>query len=228
MPLLTLTNVCKTYYAQSEHPLYVLKDINLTVETGDFVSIMGPSGSGKSTLLNMIGLLDVPDCGSYVFDGREIINTPPRLLPAIRAHEIGFIFQNFNLLPRLSVFQNVSLPMVYAGVNNAERSKRVEEVLANVQLLHKIDVHPNKLSGGEQQRVAIARAIVNRPKLILADEPTGNLDSDTGLKIMQELVKLNADGTAIILVSHDSNISAFAGFHYKMKDGILNGESYVD
>ena len=227
MPLLALKNVCKTYNTQSEHPLHVLKEISFSVETGDFISIMGPSGSGKSTLLNMIGLLDVPDCGSYVLNEREITTTPRKLLPNIRSHEIGFIFQNFNLLPRLSVYQNILLPMIYAGVNAAERHRRVLEVLALLQLSEKIQVHPYKLSGGEQQRVAIARAMVNRPKLILADEPTGNLDSDNGLRIMRELTRLNEDGTTIVLITHDSNISAFARVHYTMKDGTLTGESHV-
>jgi putative ABC transport system ATP-binding protein len=227
MPLLALNKICRTYNAQSDSPLRVLRDIELSVESGDFISIMGPSGSGKSTLLNILGLLDMPDGGSYIFDGREITTTPRNLLPGIRSLEIGFVFQTFNLLPRLSVYQNVMLPMVYAGKPPGERKKRVEEVLEMVQISHRRQHHPNKLSGGEQQRAAIARAMVNNPKLILADEPTGNLDSENGLRIMRELSRLNEEGHTIILITHDPDISAFARTHYRMKDGILSGESHV-
>jgi len=227
MPLIELKNISKVYNAQSDSPLKVLRDVAISVEAGEFVSIMGPSGSGKSTLMNILGLLDMPDSGYYVLDGREITQTQRALLPRIRAHEIGFVFQTFNLLPRLSVYQNIMLPMIYAGKSAAERRQRVQSVLEIVQLTHRSWHLPNQLSGGEQQRVAIGRAIVNNPKLILADEPTGNLDSENGQRIMRELVRLNEEGRTVILITHDPDIAAYAGTHYRMKDGVLSKEGYV-
>jgi putative ABC transport system ATP-binding protein len=227
MPLLELRRVNKTYNQHSDHPLTVLRDVSLTAGAGDFVSIMGPSGSGKSTLLNLLGLLDMPDSGQYILDGRDMVRLPRQALPGVRAHEIGFVFQTFNLLPRMSVFQNVQLPMVYAGRPAGERRRRAEEVLALVHMTQRARHAPNQLSGGEQQRAAIARAIANDPPLILADEPTGNLDSVNGRLVMDELSRLNADGRTIILVTHDPAIAAYARRHYRMQDGVLSEDPRV-
>ncbi len=227
MPLLELRDINKTFNRRTESPLPVLKNVNLVIESGDFVSIMGRSGSGKSTLLNIIGLLDTPDSGTYKLGGRDITRTPRSLLPRIRALEIGFIFQSFNLLPRLSVYQNVMLPMVYAGKDRTLRAARAKEVLELVQLIGRTAYLPNKLSGGEQQRVAIARAIVNDPQIIVADEPTGNLDSESGHRIMKELVRLNEEGRTVILVTHEPDIAAYAQDHLRMLDGVLTREPYV-
>jgi ABC-type lipoprotein export system ATPase subunit len=221
MPLLLLRGINKTYNAQSDHPLRVLRDIELSIEPGDFVSIMGPSGSGKSTLLHILGLLDTPDSGSYLLDGRDMTRMPRSKLPSIRSREIGFVFQTFNLLPRMSVYQNIMLPMIYAGKKRSVRRKRVDEVIGMVHLKERSVHHPARLSGGEQQRAAIARAIVNEPRLILADEPTGNLDSENGVQIMRELVRLNETGRTIIIITHDPDIGAYARTHYFMKDGTL-------
>jgi putative ABC transport system ATP-binding protein len=228
MPLLELRHVNKTYNQRSDHPLTVLRDVSFVVEAGDFVSIMGPSGSGKSTLLNVLGLLDQPDSGEYFLGGRDMMRLPRRALPGVRAREIGFVFQTFNLLPRMSVFHNVQLPMVYAGHPAAERHKRAEEVLGLVHLTQRARHVPNQLSGGEQQRAAIARAVANDPPLILADEPTGNLDSANGRLVMEELSRLNAGGRTIILVTHDPAVAGYARHHYRMQDGVLSEDQHVD
>jgi putative ABC transport system ATP-binding protein len=227
MSILLLENICKTYNKNTKNPLNVLRNIDFRVDEGEFISIMGPSGSGKSTLLNILGLLDTPDSGTYFLDGKDMTKVSHDLLPPLRSYKIGFIFQTFNLLPRLSVYQNVMLPLIYAGKPRYERKKRVDEVLEMVQLTPRRKHVPNMLSGGEQQRAAIARAIVNNPKLILADEPTGNLDSENGIRIMNELVRLNTNGHTIILITHDPDIAAFARRHCRMKDGILSGETHV-
>jgi putative ABC transport system ATP-binding protein len=227
MSLLELRRINKTYNRRSDHPLQVLRDVSLTVEAGDFVSIMGPSGSGKSTLLNVLGLLDMPDSGGYLLGGRDMVRLPRQALPGVRAREKGFVFQTFNLLPRMSVFQNVQLPMVYAGHPARDRRRRADEVLGLVHMTQRARHVPNQLSGGEQQRAAIARAIANDPPLILADEPTGNLDSVNGRLVMDELSRLNAGGRTIILVTHDPAIAAFARRHYRMQDGILSEDSHV-
>jgi putative ABC transport system ATP-binding protein len=227
MPILELHRLNKTYNPRSDHPLHVLRDVSLVVEAGDFVSIMGPSGSGKSTLLNVLGLLDMPDSGEYMLGKRDMVRLPRRDLPGVRAREIGFVFQTFNLLPRMSVFQNVQLPMVYAGRPAAERRRRAEEVLGLVHMTQRAGHVPNQLSGGEQQRAAIARAVANDPHLILADEPTGNLDSANGKLVMDELSRLNAGGRIIILVTHDPAIANYARRHYRMQDGVLSEDQHV-
>jgi putative ABC transport system ATP-binding protein len=227
MPLLELRDINKTYNQRTGNPLPVLRNIQLAIEPGDFVSIMGRSGSGKSTLLNIIGLLDMPDSGTYLLGGRDITRTPRSLLPRIRALEIGFVFQSFNLLPRLSVFQNVTLPLIYAGKDRAFRARRVHEVLEIVNLTNRTWYLPSKLSGGEQQRVAVARAIVNDPKMVVADEPTGNLDSESGHRIMRELVRLNQEGRTVVLVTHEPDIAAYARDHFLMSDGVLSRETHV-
>ena len=227
MSILLLENICKTYNKNTKNPLTVLRNVYFRVEDGEFLSIMGPSGSGKSTLLNVLGLLDTPDSGRYFLDGRDMTKVRQDALPSLRSNKIGFIFQTYNLLPRLSVYKNIMLPLIYAGKPRKERKKRVDEVLEMVQLAPRRKHVPSMLSGGEQQRAAIARAIVNNPKLILADEPTGNLDSESGIRIMNELVRLNNNGHTIILITHDPDIAAFARRHCRMKDGVLSGETNV-
>ena len=226
MSLIQLQQISRCYRMGGE-TVHALRDVSLDIQRGEYVAIMGPSGSGKSTLMNLIGCLDTPTTGHYVLNGIRVSEMGDNQLAEIRNREIGFVFQTFNLLPRLSVYQNVMLPMIYAGKTPGERRKRVEEVLEMVQLSNRRQHHPGKLSGGEQQRAAIARAMVNNPRLILADEPTGNLDSENGLNIMRQLSRLNEEGRTIILITHDPDISAFARTHYRMKDGVLSGEPHV-
>ena len=197
--LIETKNLTKTYkLGQVEVP--ALKDIDLKVENGEFISIMGPSGSGKSTLLNLIGCLDTPTSGQYLLDGVEI--TPDVNLAEIRSEKIGFVFQTFNLLPRLTALENVEVPMIYRGVSSVERRARSGKLLRSVGLGDRIEHRPNELSGGERQRVAIARALANNPPLILADEPTGNLDSKSGREILKILTALNRQGTTLVMVTH--------------------------
>lgn len=180
---------------------------------------MGPSGCGKSTLLNILGLLDDPDAGSFLFNGIEVAHFNERKRADLRKHNIGFVFQSFNLIDELTVFENVELPLIYTGVKSADRKKRVEEVLDKVQIMHRRNHYPQQLSGGQQQRVAVARAVVNNPKLILADEPTGNLDSSNGNEVMQMLTDLNEQGTTIIMVTHSEHDSKYSHRIIRMLDG---------
>ena len=222
--ILELSHIYKNY-DQGKLSVPVLKDVTLHVEDGEYVAIMGPSGSGKTTLMNIIGLLDVPTSGEFNFDGHAIVNDNDKLLSAIRNRSIGFVFQNFNLLPRESALENVCLPLLYAGVSRKERKKRAMEALEKVGLGDRMNFKPTQLSGGQKQRVAIARAIVTNPKILLADEPTGALDSASGQQVMELFRKLNNEGMTIVMITHDSEIASFASRMVLIRDGILTESS---
>lgn len=198
-----------------------LKGVDLEVKRGEFVSIIGPSGSGKSTLMNIIGLLDRPTKGSYLLDGQDISKLDDKALAQFRRDKIGFVFQNFNLMPRLNLQQNVELPLIYKKVSKRTRSLKVKEALKSVGLLDKIKNRPNRLSGGQIQRAAIARALINNPSIILADEPTGNLDTKTGKEIMDLLKNLNDQGATVIVVTHNPEVSAYASRIITVRDGLI-------
>lgn len=216
--MIKITNLQK-YYRTEEVETVALNNLNIHVKEGEFVAVMGPSGCGKSTLLNIIGLLDDLDEGSYLFNEIEVAKFKERGRSDLRKHNIGFVFQSFNLIDELTVFENVELPLVYTNVPAAERKKRVEEVLKKVQIMHRRNHFPQQLSGGQQQRVAVARAVVNNPKLILADEPTGNLDSNNGNEVMQLLTELNEAGTTIVMVTHSEHDAKFSDRVIRMLDG---------
>lgn len=199
----------------------VLKGIDLQIEKGDYVALMGPSGSGKSTLMNLLGCLDTPTSGSYLLNGQDVSNMTDDALAEIRNKEIGFVFQTFNLLPRTTALDNVALPMIYAGVNKKDRTKRAEEVLTDVGLADRMDHRPNQLSGGQRQRVAVGRALVNKPSIILADEPTGNLDSKTSVEIMALFDAIHASGNTVILVTHEEEIALHAHRVIRLRDGLV-------
>jgi putative ABC transport system ATP-binding protein len=205
----------------------VLKDVSLRIGAGEFVAIMGPSGSGKSTFMNILGCLDEPTAGRYVLNGRDVANLERDELAGLRNRTIGFVFQGFNLLPRMTLQDNVALPLIYCGVEHAERLHRARELLARVGLEKYFDSMPNKISGGQQQRVAIARALVNRPRLILADEPTGNLDSHTGEEIMALFDSLNREGITIVLVTHETDIAQHAKRQVHFLDGRIVSDHAV-
>ncbi|MDH4286470.1 MAG: ABC transporter ATP-binding protein [Gallionella sp.] len=196
-----------------------LKDVSLGIAAGEFVAIMGPSGSGKSTFMNLLGCLDKPSAGRYMLDGRDVAQLDKDQLALLRNHTIGFVFQGFNLLPRMTLLENIALPLIYCGVEHGERQRRARELLDKVGLQGYADSMPNKISGGQQQRVAIARALVNRPRLILADEPTGNLDSKTSEEIMALFEELNRDGITIVLVTHEADIARHAKRQVRFFDG---------
>jgi putative ABC transport system ATP-binding protein len=198
-----------------------LKGVELVVKKGEFVSIIGPSGSGKSTLMNVIGLLDRPSKGSYLLDGQDTSKLDDKALARFRRDKIGFVFQNFNLMPRLSLMQNVELPLIYKKVTKRVRIQKVKEALESVGLLDKIKNRPNRLSGGQIQRAAIARALINNPSIILADEPTGNLDTKTGKEIMDLLKRLNGEGATVIVVTHNPEVSAYAERVITVRDGLI-------
>ncbi|MEA4928034.1 MAG: ABC transporter ATP-binding protein [Candidatus Limiplasma sp.] len=199
----------------------VLNGVNLTVTEGEFLSVLGPSGSGKSTLMNIIGCLDTPTEGEYHLRGREIAKQNPKQLAAIRNQEIGFVFQSFQLLPRLDALRNVELPMIYAGMSERQRLERAEQMLVRVGLQDKLHNHPNQLSGGQQQRVAIARALATNPSILLADEPTGALDQTTGRQVMQLFEEINREGRTIIMITHDLSIAQHARRIVHILDGVL-------
>ncbi|MDO5970845.1 ABC transporter ATP-binding protein [Flavivirga aquimarina] len=207
------------YYKTEELQTIALNKLSFDVKKGEFVAIMGPSGCGKSTLLNILGMLDDSDGGSFIFNGEEVIHYNERKRANIRKHNIGFVFQSFNLIDQLTVFENVELPLIYTGVKKAERKKKVHEVLEKMQIMHRRKHFPQQLSGGQQQRVAVARAVVNNPKLILADEPTGNLDSSNGNEVMDLLTELNKQGTTIIMVTHSEHDAKFSHRIIRMLDG---------
>lgn len=219
MALVKLTNINKVYVINEEITYQALKNVNLAIQKGEFVAITGPSGSGKSTLMNILGLLDHPSSGSYDLDGKDVSKLSENSLAEIRNKKIGFIFQSFNLLNRTSALDNVGLPLIYAGVEKREREQRAREALEHVGLGTKLASRPNQLSGGQQQRVAIARALVTNPEVLLADEPTGNLDSKTGAEIMQLFKELHKAGRTIILITHDVNIAKNAPRIIHVRDG---------
>jgi len=202
----------------------VLKGIDLDIERGEYVALMGPSGSGKSTLMNLLGCLDTPTAGSYLLNGKDVSNMSQDELAEIRNTEIGFVFQTFNLLPRTTALENVALPMVYAGASKSERTKRAEEVLTDVGLADRMDHKPNQLSGGQRQRVAVGRALVNKPSIILADEPTGNLDSKTSDEIMKLFDDIHAAGNTVILVTHEEEIAEHAHRVIRLRDGVVESD----
>ena len=218
--IIHLEHIRKSYFLGKQE-LPVLKGISLDINKNEYVALMGPSGSGKSTLMNILGCLDSPTGGSYVLNGKDVSRMPDDDLAAVRNKEIGFVFQQFNLLPRLTAAENVALPLIYSGVSKKERIERAEAVLAKVKLVDRMHHKPNELSGGQCQRVAIARALVNNPAIILADEPTGNLDSKTSYEIMDILGKIHDDGNTVILVTHEEDISMFARRIIRLKDGLV-------
>jgi putative ABC transport system ATP-binding protein len=199
--------------------IHALRGVSISIDKGEYVAIMGPSGSGKSTLMNLIGCLDTPSKGSYLLNGKQVSQMNDNELAHIRNQEIGFVFQTFNLLPRASALHNVELPLIYAGLPSKERQERAKEALTKVELEHRMTHKPNELSGGQRQRVAIARALVNNPSILLADEPTGNLDSKTGVEIMALFERLHSGGNTIILVTHEADVAAHAHRIISIRDG---------
>ena len=224
--MIEINNIYKTYY-MGENAVNALSDVSLNIVKHEFTAIVGPSGSGKSTLMNILGCLDIPTSGSYMLDGNEIESMNDNQLAEIRNTRIGFIFQGFNLLKKITALDNVTLPLVYRGTSLKERRRRAEEALEAVGLGDRIYHTPNELSGGQQQRVAIARALVSDPPIILADEPTGNLDSKSGLEIMKIMQKLNESGNTIILITHDNNIAMQAKRVIRISDGKIEDDREV-
>ena len=223
-PLINITNIKRNFELGSE-TIYVLKGIDLQINKGEYVALMGPSGSGKSTLMNILGCLDTPTSGSYILNGNDVSKMHDDNLAEIRNKEIGFVFQTFNLLPRTTALDNVALPMIYAGYSKSERNVRATEVLTQVNLADRMDHQPNQLSGGQRQRVAVARALVNKPSIILADEPTGNLDSKTSVEIMKLFGDIHAAGNTVILVTHEEDIAKYAHRIIRLRDGIIESDN---
>ena len=219
-PIIETQAIAKTYRMGGE-TVHALKSISIQVQRGEYVAFMGPSGSGKSTLMNIIGCLDTPTSGTYHLNENDVSDLTENELATIRNKEIGFVFQTFNLLPRSSSLDNVALPLIYAGVNRAERQERARQVLASVGLGDRADHRPNELSGGQRQRVAIARALINNPSIILADEPTGNLDSKTSYDVMELFQDLHDQGNTIIMVTHEDDIAHYAHRIVRLKDGLV-------
>jgi putative ABC transport system ATP-binding protein len=225
--MIKLDSITKSFLLGKES-VHVLNGISLEIEQGEFVAIMGPSGSGKSTLMNIIGCLDKPTEGEYYLGGENVSHYQEKELARVRNQSIGFVFQQFHLLPRLTALKNVELPMIYAGISKKERQVRAEEALLKVGLGDRMDHLPNALSGGQKQRVAIARSIVNKPKLILADEPTGALDSKTSMDIMEQFRGLNGEGVTVIVVTHESEVAAYANRTIMVRDGLLQFPAAMD
>jgi putative ABC transport system ATP-binding protein len=223
MALIELRDVTKTYDT-GDVQVHALRGVSLSIERGEFVAIMGASGSGKSTLMNVLGCLDRPTSGSYLLDGEEVGKLDRNRLAELRNGTLGFVFQSFNLLSRTSARENVELPLLYSGARTAERRSRAEAALARVGLADRKHHHPNQLSGGQQQRVAIARALVGEPRIVLADEPTGNLDSRTSVEVMALLQDLGASGITVVLVTHEPDIAAYAGRVLEMRDGLVRSD----
>ena len=221
--LLEMTDINKDY-PQGKDVVHVLRDINISIDDGDYIAIMGPSGSGKTTLMNLMGCLDVPTSGTYILDGENIAEASDNRLAEIRNGKIGFVFQSFYLLPKLTALDNVALPLLYAGVSKKERRERAKKALENVGLGERLDFMPNQLSGGQSQRVAIARAMVTNPKILFADEPTGALDSASGEQIMELFAQLNDQGATIVMITHERAVADCAKKIYFIKDGQLSSE----
>jgi len=225
--VIELTNIVKTYDMGGAEEVHALRSISLTLKKNEYVAIMGPSGSGKSTLMNIIGCLDTPTSGQYLFNGLSVSDMDDNELAKIRNKEIGFVFQTFNLLPRSDSLHNVELPLIYGGISSAERKRRATEVLKDVGLGDRGHHKPNELSGGQRQRVAVARALVTRPSIILADEPTGNLDTKTGEEIMMLFEELHRQGNTIILVTHEADIAEHAQRAIRLRDGVVESDEPV-
>ena len=221
--IIELSQIRKTYYMGS-NSIEVLKGISLSIERNEYVALMGPSGSGKSTLMNILGCLDTPTSGNYFLNGKDVSKMPDDDLAEVRNNEIGFVFQQFNLLPRLTAAENVALPLIYAGISKKERTERAMEALKKVVLADRSHHKPNELSGGQIQRVAIARALVNNPSLLLADEPTGNLDSKTSVEVMEIFGQIQAAGNTVVLVTHEEDIAAYAKRIVRLRDGELESD----
>jgi putative ABC transport system ATP-binding protein len=223
MALIETVDLWKTYIMGTEE-IHALRGVSVQIERGEYVAIMGPSGSGKSTLMNLIGCLDTPSKGSYLLNGKQVSQMNDNELARIRNEEIGFVFQTFNLLPRATALHNVELPLVYAGVAAKDRQERAKAALEKVELGQRMTHRPNELSGGQRQRVAIARALVNNPSILLADEPTGNLDSKTGAEIMALFERLHKSGNTIVLVTHEADVAAFAYRAIHIRDGKVEND----
>ena len=223
--ILEMRDICKDY-PMGKSVNHILKHIDLDVEEGEYLAIMGPSGSGKTTLMNLIGCLDVPTSGSYLLSGQDITKGTPKQLAVVRNKQLGFVFQSFNLLPKLTALDNVALPLLYGGVKKAERLERARAALETVGLSDRVDHRPDQLSGGQCQRVAIARAIVGKPQLLLADEPTGALDSASGAQVMELFRQLHESGSTIIMITHDQGIAQHAHTIMNIRDGVLSGGAF--
>ena len=222
--LIQINHLQKTYVI-GEETIHALKDVSLSIYKNEYVALMGPSGSGKSTLMNMLGCLDSPSAGEYILNNFSVANMSDTALAQVRNKQIGFVFQTFNLLPRASTLENVALPLIYAGFSKADRENRAKEVLESVGLGNRMNHKPNELSGGQRQRVAIARALVNNPAIILADEPTGNLDSKTSVEIMGLFEEIHKKGNTIILVTHEEDIALHAHRIVRLKDGLVERDT---
>jgi len=225
-PIIAAEALTKDYHL-GPHTVHALRGVSVTIERGEFVAVMGPSGSGKSTFMNLLGGLDTPSAGRYVLDGEDVAGLGSDRLARIRNAKIGFVFQQFNLLPRTSALENVELPLLYAGLSARERRARARERLASVGLADREDHHPSQLSGGQQQRVAIARALLNDPDLVLADEPTGNLDSRSSAEILAIFQSINAEGRTVVLVTHEPDVAAHCGRIVRMRDGVIASDELV-
>ncbi|MCZ4222874.1 ABC transporter ATP-binding protein [Pedobacter rhodius] len=222
-PLITIKEIGRKYVIGSE-VIHALKSVSLDINKGEFVALMGPSGSGKSTLMNILGCLDTPSSGTYVLNGTDVSHMTDDALAEVRNQEIGFVFQTFNLLPRSTSLDNVALPLIYAGNSKKDRDERAKKALENVGLGNRMDHKPNELSGGQRQRVAVARALINDPSIILADEPTGNLDTKTSIEIMGLLEEIHSKGNTIILVTHEEDIAQHAHRIVRMRDGLIEND----
>lgn len=225
-PLITITDIGRKYVIGSE-VIHALKSVTLNINKGEFVALMGPSGSGKSTLMNILGCLDTPTKGDYILNGTNVSQMTDNELAEVRNKEIGFVFQTFNLLPRSTSLDNVALPLIYAGAGKKERDERAKQALENVGLGNRVTHKPNELSGGQRQRVAVARALINNPSIILADEPTGNLDTKTSIEIMGLLEEIHSKGNTIILVTHEEDIAQHAHRIVRMRDGLIE-KDYIN